>query len=377
MKIDTLTTYDVYNYGASLQAYALQQYILSLGYDSEIIRYQPEYLRRKYDCWWVNPESKASKYFITRMIYRVAKTIQRLFTLGRKRKFDVFNHSYLKETTEYRTHDELVLHPPIADMYVCGSDQIWNVLYDAGRDPVFFLEFVPQGRKRISYAASFSYLNIDKDNFNRIRESLKKFYAVSVRETQGLQILNEMEIKGQVVLDPVFLHNADFWRRFAEQGHLKKNISNQKYILVYDFENNELLRASAIGYAKKHTLSIFSITDTYSRRYADKNFSKAGPIEFVQLIDGCEAFFSNSFHGTVFSIIFHKPFFVFKRNRHAVNSRMESLLSLFDMENRMIENKQQFEWVASISENWEDKEIIKQEQLKKSESYLINAIKQL
>ena len=73
MKINTLTTYDVYNYGASLQAYALQQYLLNLGHQVEIINYQPAYLTRKYDYKWVNPESKLSRYALTRFVYRIMK----------------------------------------------------------------------------------------------------------------------------------------------------------------------------------------------------------------------------------------------------------------------------------------------------------------
>ena len=73
MKINTLTTYDVYNYGASLQAYALQQYLINLGHQVEIINYQPDYLTRKYDYKWVNPESKLSRYALTRFVYRIMK----------------------------------------------------------------------------------------------------------------------------------------------------------------------------------------------------------------------------------------------------------------------------------------------------------------
>lgn len=85
MKINTLTTYDVYNYGASLQAYALQQYLINLGHQVEIINYQPDYLTRKYDYKWVNPESKLSRHALTRFVYRIMKYLQRKTTMGRKK----------------------------------------------------------------------------------------------------------------------------------------------------------------------------------------------------------------------------------------------------------------------------------------------------
>lgn len=108
MRINTLTTYDVYNYGASLQAYALMTYLQNKDNEVEIINFQPEYLTRKYDYRWVNPESKMSKYAITRTAYRILKYIQRQTTMGRKYQFDYFNHQILKETaTVYHSFEEL------------------------------------------------------------------------------------------------------------------------------------------------------------------------------------------------------------------------------------------------------------------------------
>lgn len=371
MKIKTLTTYDVYNYGASLQAYALLQYLILQGHEVEIIRYQPDYLSRKYDYKWVNPESKMSHHAVTRGIYRIAKFIQRQMTMGRKRAFDEFNHGALKETSMcYHTFDELKVIPPQADLYLCGSDQIWNVFYDAGRDPAFYLEFVPEGSKRASYAASFSYLDIDDVNTARIAASLKKFDGVSVREYHGLEILKGMGIEGTWVLDPVFLLPVEHWRTFAKKGNLEKKSHREPYLLIYDFEGNDLLKEAAMVYARQHHLKMYAIVDTYPLRYADKNFKKAGPIEFVQMIEGCSAFMSNSFHGTAFSIMFHKPMFVFRRNRHAVNSRMESLLQLFELKDCMIDGVS--DMLASLSRDfdWDKIEGIKEKQLAVSVDYL-------
>lgn len=368
MKICTLTTYDVYNYGASLQAYALQKYLEQQGHEVKIIRYQPNYLSHKYDYRWVNPESKMSRWAVTRFLYRIAKYVQRQTTMGRKRMFDHFNHQILRETKqEYKTLEELCENPPEANLYICGSDQIWNVLYDAGRDPAFFLEFVPKGKKKASYAASFSYLQIDDANKKRIADSLRTFDAVSVREYHGIEILKGMGIEGTWVLDPVFLLSVEHWLKFSENGKLRSEIGREKYLLVYDFEGNALLKDCAKAYAKAHHLKIYAIVDTYPLWYADKNFRKAGPVEFVQMIAGCEAFMSNSFHGTAFSILFHKAFYVFKRHRHPVNSRMESLLTLFGMKERMVEevNKMQDNMI-----DWNRIENVKDKKLKESMDFL-------
>lgn len=365
MKIKTLTTYDVYNYRASLQAYALQTYLTDIGNDVEIINYQPEYLTRKYDYKWVNPESWMSRNIVTRFIYRILKYVQRQTTLGRKRKFDEFNHKILKETKrKYLTYDDLCQNPPEAELYIVGSDQIWNVFYETGRDKAFYLDFVNNGVKA-SYAASFSFLDIDDENLERIRKSLSTFKVVSVREYQGLDILNKMGINGTWVLDPVFLLSVDKWKKLMSD--FKKT---EPYLLVYDFEGNSLLETFAKNYAKQKGLKIYSITDTYPRLYADRNFNSAGPKEFLSLIYNCDAFVSNSFHGTAFSIIFHKPVFVFNRHRHKVNSRMQSLVKLFGLENCIISDYTDSEKAMKVSFDFSSIDRIKNENLLTSIKFL-------
>ena len=328
MKIAVLTTFDVYNYGASLQAHALTHYLSCLGHEVELIDYQPEYLTRKYNYKWVNPESSLSRNAITRYIYRTLKYIQRQTTLKRKYAFDSFHQKYLKRTAiKYLDGNQLSVSPPVADIYIVGSDQVWNVFYETGRDPAFYLDFVKSGRK-ISYAASFSYLDIDPDNLSRISKSLSTFNGVSVRERQGLEILKQMNINGYWVLDPVFLPGVDYWRSIIPDMAFK-----DKYLLIYDFESNHELRKFSIEYAKKNNLKIYSVNDTYPKLYANRNFSNVGPLEFISLINNCEAFVSNSFHGTAFSLILNRPVFVFNRNRHKVNSRMVSLMELFGLSN--------------------------------------------
>lgn len=360
MKIKTLTTYDVYNFGASLQAYALQTYLSNLGNEVEIINYQPDYLTRKYDYKWVNPESSMSKFLVTRIIYRILKFLQRQTTLKRKRKFDIFNHQVLKETShKYLTYKELQMNPPEADLFFVGSDQIWNTFYEAGRDPAFYLEFVHKGKKA-SYAASFSYLDIDDMNLKRIQKSLKKFQAVSVREYHGLEILNKIGVQGTWVLDPVFLLSQEEWIKLMTPFS-----KTEKYLLIYDFEKNKDLKEFALLYAKEKNLKIYAINDTYPLAYADRNFNNAGPKEFISLIYHCDAFISNSFHGTAFSIIFNKPVFVFNRHRHKVNSRMESLMSLFNLKNFIINDKSMYETSIKASIDYEEvNSIIKAETIK-------------
>ena len=369
MRILTLTTYEGYNYGASLQAYALQNYLKSQGHDTAIIRFEPEYLMRYYAFWYVNPESRLNANALTRMLYRVMKWCQRRTTLKRKRVFDYFNHHVLIETKQrWRSSEELMSNPPKADLFICGSDQIWNVLYEAGRDPIFYLEFVKEGKKA-SYAASFSFLDLPNGLFERIKKSLQEFDAVSVREWQGKELVEKMGLEATWVLDPVFLLSVSDWNSLIERedilGYEPRQFTD-KYLLIYDFEGNDKLKRFAMDYAQKHCLKIYAITDRFPLLYADKNFKNAGPADFVRMIKECECFISNSFHGTAFSIIYHKPFFVFNREKAKVNSRMQSLLQLFGLENRIVEgncNYSDIDWI-NVDKIKENKQIESFEYLK-------------
>ncbi len=365
MKIKTLTTHNIYNYGASLQAYALHQYLSNLGHDVEIINFRPEYSLRRYDYTYVNPEWKFHKYAIARFIYKKIKYLQRLSTLKRKANFDNFTNQYIKATEkEYRNNDELKQDTPIADAYIVGSDQVWNSFYDRGKDPASYLDFAPNNAKCISYAASFSITEIDKANVPFVKQMLKKFNFISVREKHGLSILEQLGFNGTWVLDPVFLLPVEDWKVMMTPFKKKEN-----YLLVYDFERNAAVKKFAKQYAKQKGLKIYAVTDTHPLLYAYKNFNAAGSCEFLSLIYNCDCFISNSFHGSVFSIIFNRPFFIFGRNKHKVNSRMESLLDMFELSDRYISD---FNDLSVIDEEIDYDKVnqIKEQFLIKSKSFL-------
>ena len=240
MQIKTLTTFDVYNYGASLQAYALMHFLKECGHEVEIIDYQPDYLTRKYDYMWVNPESSLSKWMITRILYRGLKYIQRQTSLKRKKAFDNFHSKYLIRTPHrYKTSHELYTKPPEADCFIVGSDQVWNVLYETGRDDSFFLNFVRSGKK-IAYAASFSYVNLSHAQLDRIKLLLSTFSAIGVREYHGVKLLDNIQITSNWTLDPVFLIPAKEWGKIASKFN-----KSESYVLIYDFENNKNIKLFA------------------------------------------------------------------------------------------------------------------------------------
>lgn len=325
MKIKTITCHDVYNVGASLQAYALQTYLTSLGNDVEIIDYKPDYLSNHY-----NLKAISNPVFdkpLVREAYLLAKLPGRVKSLKseRKRNFDSFREQYLKLTKRYSSVDELRQNPPEADLYFAGSDQIWNTFFKNGKDPAFYLDFGSDGIKRASYAASFATETIPSEYTSVISQWLEKLDYISVRESSGLNILKSLGISNGVqVLDPVFLLNKKSWESFD----LSINTKND-YVLVYDFDNNQTLREIAQKISSETDCNIYSIQ---SFDYADKCFNQSGPIEFLKLVYNAKYIVSNSFHATAFSIIFGKQFWVLNRDE-AINTRMRDLtksLGIFD-----------------------------------------------
>lgn len=333
MKIKTITCHDVYNVGASLQAYALAFYLKKLGHDVEIIDYKPDYLNNHFLLFGVN-NPRYNKP-VLREIYQILKFPGRLKARfsKRKREYDSFTELYLPRTGKrYHSNDELKRNPPEADVYFAGSDQIWNTLFQNGKDPAFYLDFAPSGTVRASYAASFSTKDIAEKWKPAIKNWLSVLDFISVREASGVDIVNGIGICGAVhVLDPVFLLNATEW----EQIQLT-TIQKDPYLLVYDFDNNEQIKTFAETMALKNGWKIYSVLHC---NYADCCFDQEGPQVFISLVSNAKYVISNSFHATAFSLIFHKQFAVFKRTE-SINERMMDLLKTVELEERLLSNHQ-------------------------------------
>ncbi len=327
MKIKTITCHNVYNAGASLQAYALAAYLKGLGHEVQIVDYVPDYLRH-YKLWSKVPNPAYDKP-ILRQLYNLAKFPGRLRArLGqRKECFDRFTKAYLPLTpNHYSSWEALRQNPPQADVFLAGSDQIWNTFFPNGRDPAFYLQFAPEGSIRASYAASFAVPRLEEQYRAQTAKWISELNHVSVREPSALEILAELGIDGGVsVVDPVFLLRQEQWDRLGPAVDF-----GERYVLVYDFDGNPELRRIALELAKKRGLKIYSLQNL---DYSDRSFWESGPIEFVQLIRGAEFVLSNSFHATAFSLIFRRPYLTVDREE-GINTRMQDLNRLVGLEHR-------------------------------------------
>lgn len=331
LKIKTITSHDVYNFGASLQTFALMQYLKELGHDVEIIDYRPAHA--DFDLWAIG--EKWDKNFVLRILYFTYVVPKRLMLHKRRKKFDIFTKSKLSLTSKsYRSNEDLKKNTPSADLYFAGSDQIWNPLLPNGKDPSFFLNFVGSDAVKASYAASFAVNEIPLDLVDYYKNLLDRLDFISVRESSALEILKGLDItKAEVVLDPVFLLPHSKWKE------LSTDYAGEKYIFVYDQENSSLIKNAAKKLAKKYNLKIYAIESLYPMRYADRKIKDADPLDFLGLIENAEICLTNSFHCIAFSIIFNKKFYLFKRAHLKVNSRMLDMLSYLGLSYLMIEEE--------------------------------------
>jgi len=332
MKICTITCHDVYNHGASLQAYALMSYLESQGHQVNIIDYKPDYLSNHYQFFSIdNPQWERN--FFSKMVYLAIKIPIRIWAYQRKVNFDKFRRQYLKLTpTKYKTYQALREQTPSADMYICGSDQIWNTLHKNGKDPAFYLAFVDNPAQKIAYAASLATDKIYDDYEDFVIKNVNQIKHVGVREKKGVQLLQRLGVThAKHVMDPVFLLSKADWDKLATG-----NFRHQPYILVYDFDNDELVQALALKLAQQKDCKIYAV-NLGAYRYADKTFRYVGPDVFIALIRDASAVISNSFHAIVLSLIYGTEFYLTTR-KESINVRMLDLLESMNMTHRLIKH---------------------------------------
>lgn len=320
MRISILTFHFVENYGAQLQAYALQTYLQSMGNEVEIFDFRPSKLIDDY------------KIIHFKSLKKMIADLLRLRTRKKQtEKFKDFMNENLNLSLE-RYDDTLNIKNFIntKDVFICGSDQIWNLPL-TGYSYQYFLNFI-NGNKcnKISYAASFGDSIQDKDK-ELINSYLKEFHALSVRENSSVDIINNLTNKSSAcVLDPVFLLSANQWRNLS---FYDTTLVSKSYILIYDLigRGDKTLIKKAKIEAKRLNKKIISIHPLTTKRYGiDYNLYDVGPKEFLWLIDNAEMIFTNSFHATSFSLIFQKKFVV--NHRKGKLSRTKALLKLLSME---------------------------------------------
>ncbi|HCA04779.1 MAG TPA: polysaccharide pyruvyl transferase family protein [Ruminococcaceae bacterium] len=331
-----ITRHIVANYGSVLQAYATQEAIKKLGCKSVCIDYfRTDELPRNLVATRLST-SKWNKNPLTRAVFML--TQKPVYSLADKR-FEQYRKIVDVTETQYNSLSELENNLPPADVYMTGSDQVWNTVVCGDLDPAYFLSFVPGEKRKVAYAASFGG-KLDEKQLDEIKPMLKEYNAISVREDSGVKLLEQMNINAEQVLDPTFLLDRTEWEKLIPD---KK--TDEKYALVYQLHPNREFDKYAKAYAKKHGLKLYRISHCFHHAVRSGKFVLCPPLgEFLSYIKNAQVLLTDSFHGTAFAIGLNTPFLDILPSSYS--ERISSILSLIGYENRILKNYNDFETAA-------------------------------
>lgn len=297
-KIGIMTFQGAINYGAVLQAVALQRKIEEIGGNCELIDYRNAFFKRIYGV----QNSFKKKTGIT---YYIKFFLKNCMYFNKKRKFNVFLKKNSKISSRVYTRDNIMEANTVYDVLVTGSDQVFNLEMTEG-DTAYFLDFAEPEKMR-SYAASFGFSQFPEEEKDKYVYLLQRFYEVSVRENSGLSLCESIGVKAVRHVDPTLLLSATEWKRIC---NLKSRKSRNKYLLLYTVATPHYLLSYVKKFAKVNKLDIIEISDHLSKLdKAVKTIRGCGPEEFLSYIYNAEYVATTSFHAAVFSMLFQKNLF--------------------------------------------------------------------
>ena len=337
LKVGIITIQRSSNYGACLQCYALYRYIESLGYACEIIDlHRPGVKHQEYRSskqFLPNRYSK-KKDIIEKIKSLFGKTVEQKYPRStfRMSKIHDFNNR-MNYSQPYLGPDDLYDNPPVYDIYISGSDQLWNPTMKYCLEP-YFLTFAHKGAKKISYATSIGVAELLEKEKRSFKEWLSDYTSISVREKTAQSLLSSfVDNHIEQVLDPSFLLSKDDWLNISVLPQIP-----QPYILLFTLEFSE----SLLGYAKKLKeesgmelvyLCWRQPTDSFGKYIVER---EAGIEEFLGYIRGAALVITNSFHGTVFSLILEvSNFYVYVGNSKR-SSRIVDMLASFSLSDHLL-----------------------------------------
>lgn len=325
IKIGIITINDDNNYGNRLQNYALEQFLKKLNFDVSTIRVKDQKIDIK-------------RVIATLINYKNQRKIE-----IRKYRFKKFNkHINIEKVDSLNSIDIQK-----KDYIIVGSDQIWNPTFGYLTKKEL-LSFVPNN-KRISYAASIGINDIPNEYHNEVIKELQKFKAISVREYRGAEIIKNLTKRKdiEVLIDPTLLLTSDEWKKIEKKP---KQLKTNKYILNYflgELSNDKQEEINKI--AKENNCQVINLIDIKS------SFYLTNPSEFLYLERNAFLICTDSYHSCIFALIFNKPFILFDRkdqNIQSMNSRLDTLLKKFKLENRKYNghiNKQNLQYDYSYA----------------------------
>lgn len=324
MKIGILTFHCAHNYGAVLQAYALQEYLKSCGHEVEIIDYRPDYLVRGYKAfpfpslWNVSLLRKCKRlsYWGLTLPWRVKAFPVRF---RRRKGFEKFINEKMNLSAECFSEGGRVPTEKY-DAIIFGSDQIWSPQHTNGGDSVFLGNFpTPKETLKIAYAASAGAASATLGENPIFADALKNFDAIGVRESNLAESLQpKTDLKIETVLDPTLLVNKSVWDKIAVEPQIR-----EKYVLVYQVAYNPEADRIAKELAEQIGAKVVSVWAGYSLR--GNMLKTESPEQFVGWFKNATCVVSTSFHGTAFALIYGRPVY-YVSNGAAAENRPKQIL---------------------------------------------------
>lgn len=331
MKLGIITWFDGPNYGTNLQAIALQRYLRNCGYHVEIINFAPPQVAQKIKkTFWQKvanqPQKYANKYTNKKYNAEISLKLHKLESEVKK------NCKFTKKVSDERDYIRISNE---FDVLIFGSDQIWNPNW---YHKYYYADYYEIKAKKISYAPSLGVSCVNEEQVVNIRKSLEGFSSVSVRENQGADLLEKITgNRPQVVVDPTFLLNAGQWEDTLDVPQPP----NDEYVLSMFLTDNLHHWRAASKFAKTHHLNHIILPYTgFSYMQNGDVKADAGLGEVLSLIKGARLILTDSFHITVFSIIFNRSFYTFMRFKEdgftSQNTRIINLLEMLGLQERLI-----------------------------------------
>lgn len=327
MRIGFVTTHRYQNFGTFLQCFALQKILQELGHDVEII----DYRREEFEQSTLNKARIVIGDFRRHPMDYIRNISAWFLLCKRKSLFYKFAKENFRVSRQFwKTNDDLKANPPQYDLYLSGSDQIWNPAICGFIEP-YFLTFAPKGSLKASYASSIGLSHLSTTEIEQLKVMLTTYQYLSCREKIGCKLLADCgytEVKH--VLDPTLLIDKSIWETMSS----KSTIQNKDYNLCYFLAETPEKRTKA-----HELLSDEKIENlTVDFRYSKDAILAAGPYEFLSLIRNAKTIVTDSFHGMIFCVLFGKDFFVFPRHKETdhnhQNSRIIDMLDTIGLKNR-------------------------------------------
>ncbi|MFD2742979.1 MULTISPECIES: polysaccharide pyruvyl transferase family protein [Sphingobacterium] len=362
-KVGLLTMHKVINYGSFLQAYATQTIIGSLGYVCEIIDY-------KYPNQWQHDRGSIRRGKLKRLIHQLVKPFG-LISEHRKEKkiIDAMNRYYNLSVVAYNSPEEIKSAPPEYDIYLTGSDQTWNARFTKG-DPTFLLGFVSNGGRKVSFSSSLASNKIEEQYINLFKELLSEYDAISVRENNGVRLVESLASRTPpVTLDPTLVLTKEDWKVLSKSISTRLHRENYIlfYMLSYAFEPRPYIY-QLLKYWQEQTglivLSFTKIPAEYEIRYI--YCGDSGIPEYLHYFEHANYVVTSSFHGTAFAVNFGIPLLSVVSSANSGDDRQSSFLTKVKLTNCIVPIGSEFDRLNPVYDEivaWDQLNFLRKESL--------------